>query len=55
MERAERGDCMIVVADTTPLISLMKIGRLGLVEHLFGEVQIPEKGNLSKVTENNLS
>lgn len=32
---------MIVVSDTTPLISLMKIGRLDLVNHLFGEVQIP--------------
>lgn len=33
---------MIVVSDTTPLISLMKIGRLVLVEQLFGEVQIPD-------------
>lgn len=33
---------MIVVSDTTPLISLMKIGRLGLVEQLFGEIQIPD-------------
>ena len=33
---------MIVVSDTTPLISLMKIGRLELVEQLFGEVQIPD-------------
>lgn len=32
---------MIVVSDTTPLISLMKIGKLDLVNHLFGEVQIP--------------
>jgi predicted nucleic acid-binding protein len=32
---------MIVVADTTPLISLMKIGHLDLVYHLFGEIQIP--------------
>ena len=32
---------MIVVSDTTPLISLIKIGRLELVEQLFGEVQIP--------------
>ena len=42
MEKTERGDCMIVVSDTTPLISLMKIGRLGLVEQLFGEIQIPD-------------
>lgn len=33
---------MIVVSDTTPLISLMKIGKLNLIEQLFGEVQIPE-------------
>lgn len=32
---------MIVVSDTTPLISLMKIRKLDLVNHLFGEVQIP--------------
>ena len=33
---------MIIVADTTPLISLMKIGQLDLLKKLFGEVQIPE-------------
>ena len=33
---------MIVVSDTTPLISLMKIGHLNLLEKYFGEVQIPE-------------
>lgn len=33
---------MIVVSDTTPLISLMKIGQLELVHKLFGEIQIPE-------------
>ena len=33
---------MLVVADATPLISLMKIGRLNLLEQLFGEVVIPE-------------
>ena len=33
---------MIVVSDTTPLISLIKIGRLELAEQLFGEVQIPD-------------
>ena len=32
---------MIVVSDTTPLISLMKIGRLSLVRDLFGEILIP--------------
>ena len=42
MEKAERGDCMIVVSDTILLISLMKIGRLGVVVQLFGEVQIPD-------------
>ena len=33
---------MIVVSDTTPLISLMKIGHLGLLKKYFGEVQVPE-------------
>ena len=33
---------MIIVSDTTPLISLMKIGQLELVNKLFGEIQIPE-------------
>lgn len=32
---------MIIVADTTPLISLMKIDHLNLLHQLFGEVQIP--------------
>lgn len=32
---------MIVISDTTPLISLMKIDKLNLLNHLFGEVQIP--------------
>ena len=29
---------MIVVSDTTPLISLMKIGQLQLINKLFGEI-----------------
>lgn len=33
---------MIVVSDTTPLISLMKVGQLELVYELFGEIQIPD-------------
>ena len=33
---------MIVVSDTTPLISLMKLSCLELLEPLFGEVIIPE-------------
>ena len=33
---------MIVVSDTTPIISLMKIGRLELLNALFGEIWIPE-------------
>ena len=32
---------MIVVSDTTPLISLLKIGRLDLLQTLFGEVHVP--------------
>lgn len=33
---------MIVVSDTTPLISFLKINRLDLLEKLFGEVLIPQ-------------
>lgn len=33
---------MIVVSDTTPLISFLKIERLDLLEKLFGDVLIPE-------------
>lgn len=33
---------MIIVADTTPLISLMKCDCLEVLRDLFGEVQIPE-------------
>lgn len=33
---------MIVVSDTTPVISLLKLNRLGLLEDLFQEVLIPE-------------
>ena len=32
---------MIVVADTTPLISLMKIEKLDILEKMFHEIQIP--------------
>lgn len=33
---------MIVVSDTTPIISLMKAGQLELLQKLFGVVYIPE-------------
>lgn len=33
---------MIVVSDTTPIISLMKAGKLELLHKLFGVVYIPE-------------
>ncbi len=33
---------MIVVSDTTPLISLLKINRIDLLEKLFGRVLIPD-------------
>lgn len=33
---------MIVVSDTTPVISLMKAGQLELLRQLFGVVYIPE-------------
>ena len=42
---------MIVISDTTPLISLLKIDRLNLLEKLFGAVQIP-KAVFAELTEN---
>ena len=42
---------MIVVSDTTPLITLMKAGKLNILEDLFGEVLIPE-AVFSEVTTN---
>ncbi len=33
---------MIVVSDTTPIISLIKAGQLELLKRLFGEIVIPE-------------
>ncbi len=42
---------MIVVSDTTPLIALMKIGRLELLRELFGEILIPG-GVYRELTEN---
>lgn len=33
---------MIVISDTTPIITLIKINRIDLLERLFGEVFIPE-------------
>ena len=33
---------MIVISDTTPLISLLKLNRLDLLQELFGTVYIPE-------------
>jgi predicted nucleic acid-binding protein len=42
---------MIVVSDTTPLITLMKAERLSILHSLFGEVRIPE-AVFSEVTGN---
>ena len=42
---------MIVVSDSTLLITLMKAGRLNILEGLFGEVLIPE-AVYSEVTDN---
>ena len=42
---------MIVISDTTPIISLLKINHLDLLEKLFGEVLIP-KGVFAELTEN---
>ncbi len=33
---------MIVVSDTTPLISLFKIKRVDLLKELFGDVLVPQ-------------
>lgn len=33
---------MLIVADTTPIISLNKIGELGLLNSMFGEIILPE-------------
>lgn len=41
---------MIVISDTTPLISLLKINRLDLLQKLFGAVQIP-KGVFAELAE----
>ena len=42
---------MIVISDTTPVISLIKAGRLGLLQKLFQEVMIP-KAVYEELTEN---
>ena len=42
---------MIVVSDTTPIISLMKAGQLELLQKLFGSVYIP-KAVHQELTEN---
>ena len=42
---------MIVISDTTPLISLMKIKRLDLLEKIFGQVFIPY-GVFTELTQN---
>ena len=33
---------MIVISDTTPLITLIKAGKLDVLHSLFGEVLLPE-------------
>ena len=42
---------MIVISDTTPIISFLKINRLDLLEKLFGTVQI-SKGVFAELTDN---
>lgn len=44
---------MIVVSDTTPVISLIKIEKLELLKNLFGEILIPE-AVFRELTTNNL-
>ena len=43
---------MIVVSDSTPLITLMKAGKLDVLKNLFGDVLLPE-AVFSEVTSNN--
>ena len=33
---------MIIVSDTTPILSLLKVGRLGLLESLYHEIVVPQ-------------
>lgn len=42
MEKIESNELEIVVSDTTPLISLMKLGHLELIKKLFGKIIIPQ-------------
>ena len=42
---------MIIISDTTPIISLLKAGRLDLLEKMFGKVVIPN-AVFSELTEN---
>jgi predicted nucleic acid-binding protein len=41
---------MIVVSDTTPLISLLKIKRVDLLKELFGEFHIKDLNNALNVS-----
>lgn len=41
---------MIVVSDSTPLISLMKASQLGILQKMFGEILIPETVYLELTT-----
>ena len=43
----------IVIADTSPLISMIKIKRLDLLEELFGSIVIPE-AVFNELTDNNI-
>lgn len=42
---------MIVISDTTPILSMLKAGCLGLLEKLYGNVLIP-KAVYRELTEN---
>lgn len=42
MEENERKEEEIIIADTAPIISLLKIGRLSLLQKLFGSIVIPQ-------------
>lgn len=43
---------MIIVADTTPIITLLKIDKLSLLEKLFGKIIVP-KAVFRELTQNN--
>lgn len=54
MEENERKEEEIIIADTAPIISLLKIGRLSLLQKLFGSIVIPQSVFNELVCDNRL-